>query len=409
MGEKVSILNAEVAERRQNSLESICGALGANPEIAHQNKLKREIELGLGALRDLDWAHRQVATAELHEIAKEFLSNKFNRAGQINRLLARRDAAERVAKSGADVVMEVLDKLSSPPRFVRLGYDAIDDACGGVLKGTVGLIGAYTGHGKSAFIAGSLTQLVKKHQVGFISLEDPCKDAIERVACSIANVPLISSRSPANEEKMGAALEQLYGLLTPGEGKPGSLACLGPEHFPASGATPEDLEAAVRDLVAKGSDVVLVDHLSELKPDGSQRTDLTYSRGMTLLRSIAIEHDVAIDAACQLKQIQGGTAPSLYSFAGSSELVRRCRLAITIQRSEDAGAFQYVATIQKATRGGSGQKFLMEMRQGGVLGVSSEQSAVVGGVGNRAASKSTVGGWSSRRSQGDAFTARQND
>ena len=344
-----------IEAKRVESLDDFCDSLGADKPTAHAMKVLRPVELAARAYRDIDAAYVFDAKAEIQNIAAEIQKGDFRRVDEIAKLSKRGSEGLLAAKSAMDIAQDLGNALEKRDEWIRFGFPGLDNRCSGVLKGTVALIGAYTGHGKSAFLASTIANMAKQRRVGFISLEDPCSATFERIACSIAGIEVQHAKHRQNVDRIIDALISVSAL---------NLRVFGPERFPAAGATPEELELAARALVADDCEVLVIDHLSELRPDGHERTDLTYARGMSLMRSIAIEHGIAVVVACQLKKVEGESSPSLYSFAGSSELVRRSRLAITIHRDAEEN---YVLMVQKATRGGTGFTCKLEMKSGGTF------------------------------------------
>lgn len=253
------------------------------------------------------------------------------------------------------VVEEILDELhtrhtGTAPPIIHTGIRDLDAIIGG-LQPTLTVVGGLPGAGKSALFATLVQNLAKRGvKVGIFSLEDEGRWLGWRLmsdASGVENFVLRNRRLNAYQmDRTGEAGEKVWGF---GENvfiddRPGMTAS-------------DIVEAARRGILTKGIQVVLVDHLGEVKHEGGRRDrhDLELADALSQLRSIAKTHHVPVVVAAHLNRKadeKAGQEPRLSNFANASAIEQKARVALGLCR--EPGSDTLGVCILKNTNGRAG-------------------------------------------------------
>ncbi len=240
---------------------------------------------------------------------------------------------------------------STAPDWPTLGLRQIDAALGPIPPGTVGLLGAATGCGKSSIM---LWAALNSPTAGIISLEDGPLVVGTRTLSLASGVDareMLTGLSPEDQEKVDHAEQRIAEL-----------------DFPlvevAVGADTLAVERAVDKLAQAGCRTIWIDYLQKVRPGEDapedRRTAINVLWGA--LQRAAIRHDVVVIGISQLGRNAQEGEPSLHSFKESGDLENECRFALLAHRSVDSPTV--VLTVAKGLFGGVGTQMVFERVNG---------------------------------------------
>ncbi len=233
--------------------------------------------------------------------------------------------------NGTDAMVEFCLWLDSkePDPAISTGLSVLDFSLNGGLKGGgLYVIGARTGVGKSALMGFVATHAIKKGaRVLYVSLEMGARENIARMLASISGVSLgrINNRDTLSNGDHGALLESC--AILPGDNF----------RFSTRARTPEAVRrAALRMRAQAGLDMIVVDYLQILQPDGKTSSRVEALGQITgALKLLAMELDVPILSAAQINRAgaQGG-APRLSDLRESGSIEQDADVVILLHRPD---------------------------------------------------------------------------
>jgi replicative DNA helicase len=230
---------------------------------------------------------------------------------------------------------------------IPTGVEALDEVIGGLQAGVLTMVGAYPGVGKSALLASMLQSIAERNvKVGFFSLEDERLWVTRRMLCYGSGATVFSLTTGKISEADYKALEKEQDFVQ------ATLSNVIIDDRP--GLTPTDIIAAARDMVLNHKcQVIMLDHLGEVRLERSERYDLDVADALAGLRDIAKRFKIPVVVASHVRRRMGLTiedAPALTDFANSSAPERMARVALGL--SKVPGGMR--CTILKQTNGPSG-------------------------------------------------------
>jgi replicative DNA helicase len=201
--------------------------------------------------------------------------------------------------------------LDRPPRWIATPWPALNNVLGGLRPGSLYVVGAGTGIGKSMFGQQLALAISETAPAIYYSLEMTGQElAIRALAAKTKiNAQDIDRRilAPAEKEDLkraGAALPELYVIPTPGR-------------------RVAHLRASIRQEIANTEgrlSAVFVDYLQLLQGDGSGRYEMITGVSQEL-KSLAIELDLPIVALAQFNRAgAAGEAPELSDIRDSGSI-----------------------------------------------------------------------------------------
>jgi len=237
------------------------------------------------------------------------------------------------------------------PDWPTLGLRKIDDALGPIPPGTVGLLGAATGCGKSSIM---LWAAMNSPATGIVSLEDGPLVLGTRALGLVSGVDTRRMLTGLTEEERQR--------IEHAETKLGRL------DFPllevAIGADVIAVENSVDKLARSGAKTIWVDYLQKVRPSESTPDDRRTAINIlwASLQRTAIKHDVVIIGVSQLGRNAQEGEPNLHSFKESGDLENECRFALLAHKSVDSPTV--VCTVAKGMFGGVGAQQVFEREDG---------------------------------------------
>lgn len=251
-------------------------------------------------------------------------------------------APEPIVSLRQQTLAAMRDREARLERLIPTGYPSIDNAIGGLEQGTLSILGARPGMGKTVkgiCIAGNMVQ--SGDTVGYFSLEMPSADigfrlgAWEAWKAQTGTVPFFSDlkqakAQPEQEARVVSAIDQDYvdRFLVSDRGAP----------------TLSDIRRTIRNWKRHARrmnwpqpKVIIVDHMGHVRPD--QPTRGLYER-VTLvsngLLAIAKEFDVAVLALSQLSRASSRerARPSLHDLRDSGAVEQDANLVMFLHRED---------------------------------------------------------------------------
>jgi replicative DNA helicase len=305
-------------------------------------------------------------------------------------LLEASAALATAASNGADSILTGYDAME---RF-RLKMDAIqqgryspviptgvrvlDYLFGGLQRGTMTVLGARPGIGKTALAETIAINRAHAYQeaeghcgrTGILWLEDPVEALERRLVAYTSSVPVWRI---AKEVLTGPALEQV------GQGMVDGMELTGDAWRikEASGLTARSAAAVMRQMHARhGVDLFVVDNLTEIELDEEtlKRTGETRATkdAVTIIRNVAKDLDVAVLLLVHLTRSgskdkdQQHQRPTLESSFGTSAIEKMARLMIFLW--DDRSMPKHLAGfVPKQNEGGKMLEFWLRMHESAAL------------------------------------------
>jgi len=237
------------------------------------------------------------------------------------------------------------------PDWPSLGLRKIDAALGPIPPGTVGLLGAATGCGKSSIM---LWAAMNNPSAGIISLED---------GPLVLGTRALSLASGVDARRMLTGLDaDEQQRVSHAERRLGELEF--PQLEVCVGADVVGVERAVDKLAASGCRTIWVDYLQKVRPGENSPEDRRTAINVLWagLQRAAIKHDVVIVGISQLGRNAQEGEPNLHSFKESGDLENECRFALLAYKSVDSPTV--VLTVAKGLFGGTGVQEVFEREDG---------------------------------------------
>jgi replicative DNA helicase len=266
-------------------------------------------------------------------------SQKFEAVEEALELRKRTNPFAGRCKSAVDSVRNTLTMLediwSGKTVFpkVSTGYTDLDNLFdGGFDTGSFSVIGAATGHGKTASIVNMAALMAKQGtKVVFISLEESYRDVSMRLITSQSGVPrkhLIEKRLITDEEKA-----RVFAVHSELAGIPDNTL-----QFACGGKTAGEIVDLIRlHHERDGSKVFFIDYMQRIQMEGDNRT-VEVARFSLALGEIARELDLVIIGTSQLKREgrkeMSKRKPTTYDLSESSYLENEASYILTLFRQD---------------------------------------------------------------------------
>jgi len=254
------------------------------------------------------------------------------------------------------------------PELTPLGIPAVDNAIGGMFKGSLVVVGLATGVGKSRFMLGSALnygEVCKKagSRVGVISLED---------GEDVVGSRLLAWASGVNSRKIRTKTfdKDELALLQDGREYLSALDEAGssPMFAYRIGGSLDDILKAVDELADAGCEVIWLDYLQKVRGVSEDR------RGEVGLVMSSFQRACSRRGAVPalLSQFSRGVrnekhGPQIHYLKESGDIENEGRLIILGWRADSLGEGVIGFKIAKSTFGATGLKFYMKTGESGML------------------------------------------
>lgn len=246
------------------------------------------------------------------------------------------------------------------PELIPLGFDKLDEEVGGLGPGSVGILAAATGVGKSsAMLAAMLNSRIK---VGAVSLEDGPDVVGTRLLAALSNIDSLRIRrkalSKAELKKVNDAAEhsQLERLLFA---------------YPTAGSLDRVLDA-IDELAKAGCRLIWLDYLQKVRGHGKGDRRNEVSETLTRCQEKAAEHGAALMAISQFRRLKTEgkdreKVPGIHHLKESGDLENEARLIILAHKQSTPDGMRVRFRLAKSTYGGEYVRWDMERDQSGTL------------------------------------------
>lgn len=275
-------------------------------------------------------------------------------------------AGSRVRNARGDA-LAMLDHLEaqwsgSRPDRLTTGLGDIDRAIGGLIDNLL-VVGARTGVGKSAFVAGLVRNwLTHKVKVGVLAYEDDARDMAARIAACQAMVSVREVRGDVVPSGSGRA-ERLAQIASGLDWYSQHEHLLEVDDARPSGSA-ADVVASIRTMVSRGCRAVVLDNMTCVRLDGpdDRRHDLLVEAALRDIRGEAQSLHVPVFVVGHLKRgmseaDESRKPPKLSDFSNATAWENYARLALGMWRGEDGVRLR----VLKQTNGPSGDDFDVQM------------------------------------------------
>lgn len=338
--------------KRRDTLEAAGGmfeisrlttGIGSSANVVYHAHLILQCFIGREAIR---------IGSELMDRAYDSTNDVFDLiagAGSEIRLL--NEFGVRQAQTMSEIMGEVVDN-QTPDRGIRFGFPAIDEHMR-LEPGTVTIIGARPGMGKTAFMLSSAwRQAQLGHRPYIVEMEMKSRNLATRLACGENGIPVWK----AKRRKMDA--QDLEALASWHVSKGDVTARMIVDETPSMkvSALAARLDRAKR---RNGIDVVWIDYIGLLQPSEKQRPG--YDRMTAIsneLRVLSKEMDLPFAVLAQLSRPQKGAAvspPKLTDLRDSGEIEQDAEAVCFLHRPKyyDDSSDDTVQFIRAKNRDGA--------------------------------------------------------
>lgn len=377
-----AILEARINARQPLDLvgirRSLAGAAPSVHEAACDVVLNPALGVAherLGVLRDagvrrrLVEALRQVAVASK---AGTSLSELEAMARTIPGMLRGAGGRVRNCKGDALAHLDALERKWAGQGVPQLqtGMGDLDGVLGGLINNLI-VIGARTGVGKSALVAGLVRNWLNLGvRVGVLAYEDDARDMQARIIACEGGVSVKHARgdllgSFEQRKQVADGLEWLNKrehLLEVDDARPSGSAA--------------DVVASMRVMAQRGCRVVLLDNMTcvRLDQDNDRRHDLLVEAALRDIRDEAQSLEIPAIVVGHLKRGQteadeSRKAPKLSDFSNAAAWENYARVALGMWRDGD----DVVMRVLKQTNGAADDDFTLEFRREAAVVVGATQ------------------------------------
>lgn len=251
---------------------------------------------------------------------------------------------------------------------VMLGFPSLDDLIGGLEGGDVTVIGARPAVGKSAFVTQVAFQLAAQGlRIGFYNLEMQEKQMYERFAASASGISLTRLRRAESfdkdeKERFDRANEMLEKaeniVITTGS------------------RSVSEIRAESRHM---GYDVIMIDYLQLLKPDGAYRGNRYAEVGAAsrAIKDLAMELNIPVIALSQLNRLSETKAtkePTMAELREAGNIEQDASVVILLWNLDENDKTKKGCKVEKQRQGQTGRIVLdfngalMQFREEGQKG-----------------------------------------
>jgi replicative DNA helicase len=245
------------------------------------------------------------------------------------------------------------------PRLIQTGFPPVDDALGGLFPGSVGILGAGTGVGKSRLML--CAAMSSGNRAGIISLEDTPDVLGSRVLAVKSGVSSMRIRTKDLTPKEVEALQQAQERLQ------------GEDHIRVAypiAAPLADVLVAIEALAAEGCEMIWVDYVQKIRGHNQDRRN-EVSSAFSALQYTANRAKVALMVVCQFSRQPDPTKPPQISWLKESgDLENEARLILLAHRP---GTTDVHVRVAKSTFGGEGIEFAYRTAEHGMLELITEE------------------------------------
>jgi len=317
--------------------------IDATPVVAHVDAYVKIVADKAGVRRLIETCQR--ITGEAFEDPSDFAALA-NRAAEAVHQVAeqKRDASLVLAYDAMVARVAELDEQwqgKRSPRGLPTGLDELDEITGGLRPGSLSVIAATTGGGKSAF-ALQIAQHVagmehNGEQIGavYVSLEMPVDEIVDRALCSLAEISDEDLQTGALDDEQRERLRLATNTL-------GAL----PLWFYTSPVSVPSIRSLVRkakrEFVRNAEDaskprrigLLVVDYLGLVDRPEAERNDIAIGMITRGLKLLAMELGIAVVLLAQFNRdaSNGTEAPKLRDLKDSSSIEQDANLIVFLHR-----------------------------------------------------------------------------
>ena len=247
------------------------------------------------------------------------------------------------------------------PELIPLGFPRLDEEVGGLGPGSVGILAAATGVGKSSAMLSAMLQCPVK--TGAVSLEDGPDVVGTRLLAALSGVDSLRIRRKAltktelkkvNKAAADAKLEQILFA------------------YPTAGSI-DEVTDAITELVDQGCRLIWLDYLQKVRGHGKGDRRNEVSETLTRCQNVAAKGQAALMAVSQFRRLRTEgkdreKVPGIHHLKESGDLENEARLIILAhkQDSPDEGA-RVRFRLAKSTYGGEYVRWDMVRDTSGTL------------------------------------------
>lgn len=269
----------------------------------------------------------------------------------VNELESMLESRQANQKTLAEITRENKDKYfckSSIPR-INLGFPTLDRLLGGLEGGDVTVIGARPAIGKSAFVTQVASQLAAQgKRVGFYNLEMREKQVYERFAAAASGISLARLRRAESfdrdeQEKFYRAndmLERIDNIV-----------------ITTGSRSVSEIRAESRHM---GYDVIVIDYLQLLKPDGAYRGNRYAEVGAAsrAIKDLAMEFNIPVIALSQLNRLSEAKStkePTMAELREAGNIEQDASIVILLWNLDENDKSKKGCKVEKQRQGKTGR------------------------------------------------------
>ena len=242
------------------------------------------------------------------------------------------------------------------PDLVPIGLGPLDDELGGLGPGTMGVLAAATGVGKSSTMLSAM--LASKVKVGAISVED---------GPDVVGTRLLSALTGINSLRIRR--KDLSGKELTAIGKAARSNKLDHLYFSyPHGGRIELVEKSIELMAEAGCKMVWIDYLQEVHAHGRADRRMEINEVMSRVHEKAGECKCAVIMLSQFRRLSDGDKmPSIHHLKESGDIENKARIIVLAHRITGNGDARIRFRLAKSTYGGEHIAFDMVRDSSGTL------------------------------------------
>ena len=242
------------------------------------------------------------------------------------------------------------------PDLVPIGLGPLDDELGGLGPGTMGVLAAATGVGKSSTMLSAM--LASKVKVGAISVED---------GPDVVGTRLLSALTGINSLRIRR--KDLSGKELTAIGKAARSNKLDHLYFSyPHGGRIELVEKSIELMAEAGCKMVWIDYLQEVHAHGRADRRMEINEVMSRVHEKAAESGCAVIMLSQFRRLgDGEKVPQIYHLKESGDIENKARIIVLAHKLAESDQGHIRFRLAKSTYGGEHICFDMLRDESGTL------------------------------------------
>ncbi len=259
--------------------------------------------------------------------------------------------------------IQVASTSTDESLIIRPAFAVMRDAIRAYKRKSMHVVGGRTGCRKSSLMLSDAAWIARNqgHKPGFVMVEDPDEEVGERLLAFAGGV----NPEELQDGQLG------FNTVTAIENGRIELAKLGVSFVFEYQATPQVVCKAIRALVAKGCNVIYVDHLHAMRirlRNKNDRIDKAFADASQDLKSTCQELGVPLILGAQCKRVEGPRAydePTMWDLKETGDLENAAESITLLWKTSDREDAEQLGKVAKVKGSNKRPRFVIESTEVG--------------------------------------------